>query len=142
MHRILLSLFSIVLHLPLAASAHINTEDFAPGKITLSAFPSSTICYDQSIHNIQLQKKKLLRLEKRLTKIKQRWSQSNQYSIEGFSDTTDRWFWLWTIGWGTGILITLLSGGAITSGFFGILWLVGFGFGSAALFVWLRKRFQ
>jgi hypothetical protein len=142
MHWILLSLFSIAMQLPLAASAHINTEDFSVGKTTRAAFQHNTVFANQSLRSRQHEEKRWSRLEKRLTKINDRLSHSNQQRIEGLSDTTDRWFWLWTFGWGTGLLLTLLSGGAITSGFLGIVWMIGFGFGSASLIIWLLKRFQ
>jgi hypothetical protein len=53
----------------------------------------------------------------------------------------DKWFWIWAIAWGAGILITVISGASIASGFLGIFWLSLFIIGSVALVIWLIKKF-
>jgi hypothetical protein len=88
------------------------------------------------MRSLRREERLLLRVENRLEKI----AAKPPARIRGFSDDTDKWFWLWAIGWGLGIVLLIVSGGALSSVFLSILWILGFVGGSAALIVWLIKR--
>lgn len=63
--------------------------------------------------------------------------------IGGFGDPVDRWFWFWIIGWGAGLVFSIIgtaaffSGGWILWTLSSLLWLAG----SVCLIIWLIKKF-
>ncbi|MGB3080269.1 MAG: hypothetical protein WBB31_14380 [Saprospiraceae bacterium] len=94
------------------------------------------------IKELKQNEKHLNRFEKvmqHLSKISK--SKSAKHSGGLFSDPVNRWFWLWIITWGAGILLLVVSAGALTSAAIGILWLLAFAVGSIALILWLVKKF-
>lgn len=127
---------------PAHANTRINTEDEKPGLISYSGFLSPGVYSEPSRKQLQREEKRLLRFEKRIVQYQQRMSDRQQSRIGGIGDTTDRWFWFWVIGWGAGLLLTIISGGTITTGALGIFWMLSFVFGSVSLIIWLLKRFQ
>jgi len=120
-----------------AVTAHvINTEDHAPGTVSMTDFVAPPPMTASDMRSLKREERLLLRIEKRLEKI----AAKPPARIRGLSDDTDKWFWLWAIGWGLGIVLLIVSGGALSSVFLSILWILGFVGGSAALIVWLIKR--
>jgi hypothetical protein len=83
----------------------------------------------------------LQRIESRLDRKSKVFNSGNsKRTLGGFSDPVDKWFWIWAIAWGVGILLTIVSGGTLTAAL-GIIWLLAFGLGSVALVLWLVKKF-
>jgi hypothetical protein len=121
---------------PASTARVINTEDYSPGIVRMDELVPPTPRTAAEMRSLRREERLLLRVEKRLEKI----AAKPPARIRGFSDDTDKWFWLWAIGWGLGILLLIVSGGALSSVFLSILWILGFVGGSAALIVWLIKR--
>ncbi|MFZ1679264.1 MAG: hypothetical protein WAT91_18415 [Saprospiraceae bacterium] len=100
-------------------------------------------------HSTRSEIKELKKNEKRLNRFENVLKHINKISKSGsakhsgglFSDPVNRWFWLWIITWGAGILLLVVSAGALTSAAIGILWLLAFAVGSVALILWLVKKF-
>jgi hypothetical protein len=140
----LLVIFSILLFQPLdlvrASETYINTEDHPDGAITQEQFILDQHSSRQELRNLQKEENRYQKLENKFKKIYAS-KQSRHHPINGFSDPVDKWFWIWAIGWGVGILITIISGASIASGFLGILWFSLFIIGSIALIIWLIKKF-
>ena len=71
--------------------------------------------------------------------------------LGGLSDPVDKWFWYWLMGWGAGLLLSIISVAAVTGSIYGggftIWWILGilsylaWLFGTVALIVWLIKKF-
>lgn len=145
MHRMLLVLLPaaiIALTYPAHATTCINTEDEKPGLISSFELPPPAANSKQSLKELQREEKRLLRFEKRIVQFQQRMTARQESRIGGIGDSTDRWFWFWIIGWGAGLLLTIISGGTLTTGVLGIFWMLSFAFGSVSLILWLLKRFQ
>ena len=124
------------------ASTCINTEDFKPGLLQQDELHYTARSSGQSNKQLQREENRLLRFEKRIVHMQQRIASRHQDRIEGIGDSTDRWFWFWVIGWGAGLLLTILSGGSLATGALGIFWILSFAIGSVSLIIWLLKRFQ
>ena len=142
--KLLLVILSILIFQPFhplyASEPYINTEDHPEGAVTIEEFIIDQPASHHELRNLQQEEKRFQKLENKFKKIFAA-RQSKHHSINGFSDPTDKWFWIWTIGWGAGILITIFSGASIASGFLGILWFSFFIIGSIALIIWLIKKF-
>ncbi len=140
--RILLCYILIFTPKPSFCTPASNTEDFVAGKLTMVEYVHST---PLSKHELKKQKKEerilhraeslMFRLEKVIH------AKMQKKSINGISDPVDRWFWIWGISWGAGILITLFAGGAVAATGIGIIWLLAFSVGAFALILWLIKKF-
>lgn len=120
-----------------AAAADINTEDFRPGRIQMHEAVSASQMNAPS-KRLSRQEKKVNRVEKRLQRLEK---MITKRGAPGLSDPDNRYFWYWIGGWGAGLLLTLLAGGAITSGGLAILWFTLFVGGAISLVLWLVKRF-
>ena len=138
--RTLLLLLIILPALSLKANTPcINTEDHPEGLTTMHEYILDHQTTRHEWRDLQKEEKRYQKFESRLQKLFAK--NAEQHSIGNIHDPVDKWFWVWTIGWGAGILITILSGASIASGFLGILWLSLFIIGSVALVVWLIKKF-
>ena len=129
---------------PSAVSGHdtVNTEDIHVGGISMSQWPASeTISRHEharatkSVRKQQRKEKFVARIQKA---IQAKWLKKHP---GGISDPVDKWFWIWTMSWGLGIILTIIAGGAIASAALGIVWLSSFVIGSVALILWLVKKF-
>ncbi len=133
---LILSGTTLIARQPDAPSRVINTEDYVPGTVSMDDLVPPSPRSAPDMRSLRREERLLLRVENRLEKI----AAKPPARIRGFSDDTDKWFWLWAIGWGLGIVLLIVSGGALSSVFLSILWILGFVGGSAALIVWLIKR--
>ena len=94
------------------------------------------------LKNLKENEKQLVRIEKRIGRINKIYNSGNSNRpLGGISDPVDKWFWIWVIGWGLGLVLTLIFAGAVTGAAIGIIWLLAFGVGSVALVLWLVKKF-
>jgi hypothetical protein len=130
--------------LPSSVSGHnmVNTEDLPHGRISMTAWAPCPSLAKHKQTRIHKEVRKQHREEKfiaRFQKIVQ--AKFQRKHPGGISDPIDRWFWIWTIGWGLGIIMTIIAGGAIASTALGIVWLASFVIGSVALILWLVKKF-
>jgi|WetSurMetagenome_2_1015567.scaffolds.fasta_scaffold486254_2 hypothetical protein len=139
-HVILLAILFQPLHLIKASEVFINTEDHPEGIFNRAEYVTDIPITRQEKRSLVREEKHYVQLE---TKFKKMFSskRSKYHGIGSIHDPVDKWFWIWTIGWGLGILITIISGATIASGFIGILWFSLFIIGSVALVIWLIKKF-
>lgn len=137
--RILFLLFFILPQLSKAHAACINTEDHPDGLKTMHEYIQDHQVTQPELRVLQKEEKRFQKLESRLQKLFAK--KAEHRSLGNIHDPVDKWFWIWAIGWGAGILITIISGASIASGFLGILWLSLFIIGSVALVIWLIKKF-
>jgi len=140
LHLILLCFVFLPLHWLKANNSCINTEDHPGGAINMSEYIADKPIARKELRNLKQEEKHYVQLE---TKFKKMFSsgRTKHHGAGIFSDPVDKWFWIWVLGWGTGILITIISGASIASGFIGILWFSLFIIGSIALIIWLIKKF-
>lgn len=136
---LLVLLFQPVLSLK-ANDVYINTEDHPAGAVTIDEYIADQPITRKEFRILQQEEKRYVQFE---TKFKKLYSsnRSKHHGIDNIHDPVDKWFWIWAIGWGVGILITVISGASIASGFIGILWFSFFIIGSVALVIWLIKKF-
>ena len=126
----------------LVASPIINTEDHPMGQVDMCELIPDHKFMRSEVKERKVNEQRLSRFENLLEKITKRSNagKSNR-ALGGLSDPVDKWFWIWIIAWGAGIVITVASGGALTGAAIGIIWLAAFGLGSVALVLWLVKKF-
>ena len=135
-------LFLVILLHVLALKANvpcINTEDHPESLTTMHEYILDHQVTQHELRALRKEEKRYQKFESRLQKLFAK--NADHHSIGSIHDPVDKWFWVWAIGWGAGILITILSGASIASGFLGILWLSLFIIGSVALVIWLIKKF-
>jgi len=123
-----------------ATDSFINTEDHPDGVCTMSAYIADRPVTTKELRKLRQEEKHYVQLESKLKKLYNS-SSSRHHGINNIHDPVDKWFWIWVIGWGLGILITIISGATIASGFLGILWFSFFIIGSIAMIIWLIKKF-
>jgi hypothetical protein len=141
MIRVFLLLLFFHVLLPLQAhTSIINTEDHPEGIVSMSDYIADQPASHLELRNLKREENRYTQFEKKFNKLYQR-QKSGHHSISNIHDPVDKWFWVWVLGWGAGILITIISGASIASGFLGILWLSLFMIGSIALVIWLIKKF-
>lgn len=105
--------------------------------------PSAQMSSGQKSHISKRDQKDLLRAERRIERLhKYKASKRGQKLLGGINDPVDKWFWFWIIGWGTGLLLSILTGGALAGGGIGIIWFSLFVLGSISLIIWLLKKFR
>jgi hypothetical protein len=126
----------------LFASTVINTEDHPSGLNEMSEMVPDHRLSQKEIKDLKGYEQRLQRIENRLGRFnKVLASGKSKSSIGSISDPVDKWFWIWVISWGVGILLTVLFGGALAGVAIGIIWFLAFGLGSVALVLWLVKKF-
>ena len=119
-----------------------NTEDFVTGKLTMVEYANTTPLSKQEIKKQKKEERLLHRTESMMLRFEKAiHAKMQKKSINGINDPVDRWFWIWGISWGAGILITLFAGGAVAATGIGILWLLAFSVGAVSLILWLIKKF-
>ncbi len=142
-NRIFLLFLFIAFYYLAQSKCLINTEDFSTGVVSIAQWPSASPVSKEEIKNAKREEKIILRTEKFQTKLEKVFkSKKVMRSIGNISDPVDRWLWIWAISWGVGMLMTLIAGGAIAATAIGIIWLVAFSVGAAALIIWLIKKFR
>jgi len=123
-----------------ANTACINTEDHPDGIVSMADYVADQPVSHHQLRILKKEEKQYTSFERKFSKLYSRHA-SRHHGISNIHDPVDKWFWIWAIGWGAGILITVISGASIASGFLGILWLSLFIIGSVALVIWLIKKF-
>jgi hypothetical protein len=137
-------LFIVLVVLPLhwlkASDTYINTEDHPGGTVTTQEYIMDKPISRTALRNLQKEERRYVKLEARFKKMYSS-HHAKHHGLGSVSDPVDKWFWIWVFGWGLGILITIISGASIASGFLGILWFSFFIIGSVALIIWMIKKF-
>lgn len=123
-----------------ANTVYVNTEDHPGGIVSMDDYIADLPVSREKLRDLKKEEKQYTTFERKINKLYHS-SHSNRHSINNIHDPVDKWFWVWAIGWGAGILITIISGASIASGFLGILWFSLFIVGSIALVIWLIKKF-
>lgn len=144
----LLFLISLTLLLPSMSMAapSINTEDNPAGIVMMDDMVADKALSAQELKTLKKEEKQLERSERRIARVEKFMnSKMGQKLLGGLDDPVDKFFWFWIIGWGIGIVLSILAAATITGGGFGILWLVAYLAylaGSVSLIVWLVKKFS
>jgi len=132
----------IILCTPLPSAAAINTEDSRMGIVTMHKWASESRTAKAAERAREKDIKVQLRKEKQITRLDHLIQlKLSHKSISNIHDSTDKWFWIWTISWGLGILLTIFSGAAIAATALGLVWFFSFAIGATALVMWLVKKF-
>jgi len=142
--RSILSIFGCLGFLQsfLLASPIVNTEDHPGALIEMAELLPDRHFSRDEFRELRANEQLLQRIENRLDrKTKAFSSKHSKRTLGGFSDPVDKWFWIWAIAWGLGILLTIVTGGSLTGVALGLIWLFAFGLGSVALVLWLVKKF-
>ena len=128
------------------ASPVVNTEDNVEGLVTMDEMVSDKVLTAQEIKVLKKEEKQQVRMERRMARVEKfMQSKMGQRLLGGLDDPVDKFFWYWIIGWGAGIVLSVLAAATITGGGFGVLWLLAYLAwlaGSVALIVWLVKKFS
>jgi hypothetical protein len=134
--------FLLFFHSFLTALPVINTEDHPAGLVSMSEMIPDHVTTTAEIKDLKINEQKQVRLESRMTRMSKRMSSGrSKHTLGGISDPVDKWFWIWAISWGVGILLTILFAGSLAGAAIGLIWLLAFGVGSVALVLWLVKKF-
>lgn len=146
--KLLHFLISVSILLPAMAFAApiVNTEDQPAGIVTMDEMVADKVMTAEELKVLQKEEKKQLRMERRMERLEKFMnSKLGQKLLGGLDDPVDKFFWYWIIGWGVGILLSIIAAATLTGGGFGILWLLAYLAylaGSVALIVWLVKKFS
>jgi hypothetical protein len=128
------------------ASPVVNTEDNVEGLVTMDEMVADKVLTAQEIKVLKKEEKQQVRMERRMARVEKfMQSKMGQRLLGGLDDPVDKFFWFWIIGWGAGILLTVLAAATITGGGFGVLWLLAYLAwlaGSVSLIIWLVKKFS
>lgn len=123
-----------------------NTEDHVAGIVTMNEMIPDKAPTAQELKILRKEEKKMARMERRMERLEKFMnSKLGQKLLGGLSDPVDKWFWFWIIGWGAGIVLSILAAATVTGGGFGALWLLAslaWLAGSIALIVWLVQKFS
>lgn len=63
-------------------------------------------------------------------------------------DPVNKWMWFWILGWGAGLVLSIIAAATISTGSigsFGLIWglaTLAYLFGTISLIVWLVKKFS
>lgn len=129
-----------------AASPVLNTEDNVAGIVTMNEMIPDKAPSAQELKVLRKEEKKMVRMERRMQRVEKFMnSKLGQKLLGGLNDPVDKWFWFWIIGWGAGIVLSILAAATVTGGGFGALWLLAslaWLAGSIALIVWLVQKFS
>src|SRR5688572_18358736 len=107
----LLFLFALSLMMPgMSSASSINTEDNPAGLITMDEMIADKVLTAEEIKVLQKEEKKQVRMERRVARVEKfmnsKWGQK---LLGGLDDPVDKWFWFWIIGWGAGIVLTVIA---------------------------------
>lgn len=144
----LLLLFAVAMMMPCLSTGSpvINTEDNAEGLISMNEMVADKVLTAQELKVLKKEEKKLVRMERRMERVEKfMQSKLGQKLLGGLDDPVDKFFWFWIIGWGAGIILTVIAAAALTTGTFGVLWLLAYLAwlaGSISLIIWLVKKFS
>ncbi len=133
-----LTLFIIPIISP--ASTPVNTEDLVDGVIYMTDLVPGKKLTKKEIRCLQNEEKALVRFERRIDKIQKVLNSQPVRNSGIFGDPVGKWFWIWLISWGLGILLFVISNGSIGV-FLAVIMLLAFVVGSISLVVWLKKQF-
>jgi hypothetical protein len=150
---LLLSACMTILAVAGYAGNPVNSEDNPAGIVLIEdlAADKAAIKADKQLLKAEKQQ---YRAEKRLswfaTTINKKMSKSKNKALGGLDDPVDKFFWYWLIGWGAGLLLTIIAsaiavGGAFSGGFgvawvlFLLGWLAWIG-GTVMGIIWLVKK--
>ena len=133
-------------HVTYATTPVANTEDHVAGIVTMNEMIPDKAPTAQELKILRKEEKKMARMERRMERLEKFMnSKLGQKLLGGLSDPVDKWFWFWIIGWGAGIVLSILAAATVTGGGFGALWLLAslaWLAGSIALIVWLVQKFS
>jgi len=133
----------VMLCTPTICTCANNTEDFQRGSITMHTYASGSRTAKNFHQQHKKEIKKQLRSERLIIRLEHILQDKLKHkSIANIHDSTDRWFWVWTISWGLGTLLTIFSGAAIAGAALGLIWFFSFALGATALVIWLVKKFS
>ena len=127
-------------------SPAINTEDNVAGLVSMDEMVADKTYTAEELKILQKEEKQQVRMERRMARVEKFMnSKLGQKLLGGLDDPVDKWFWFWVIGWGAGIILTVIAGATLTAGSFGVLWALaylGWLAGSVSLIIWLVKKFS
>ena len=136
-------LFSSLFFFPVKSNAitPANNDDHTGPMLYLSHPSQDKNLTTKKIKSFNKEERTRERTERRIEKIKKLLnSQSGQKDSGIFNDSVGKWFWIWLISWGLGILLFVISNGSIGV-FLAVIMLLAFVVGSISLVVWLKKQF-
>jgi hypothetical protein len=120
----------------------VNTEDFQAGKISMHEISVSGIPEKVAEKKSAKEERARLRSERLMSRLEKFLGYANQKkSLTDNSDPAGKWFWIWAVSWGLGILLTIVTGATITGTALGLIWFLSFAIGASALVIWLIKKF-
>lgn len=93
---------------------------------------------------IQKIEKKEARNQKRLGMLQKMMVKKMHKKAVDFKDPVNKWLWFGILGWGAGLLLSIISWSVVTAGGFGVLWLLAslaYLFGTVSFVIWLVKKF-
>jgi hypothetical protein len=140
------------------AGNSVNTEDNPGGGVLMEDLMAdkATLKAEKQLDRQLLKaEKQEYRAEKRMAwfskVINKKMAKSKNKALGGLDDPVDKYFWYWLIGWGAGLLLTIIAsaiavGGAFSGGFgvawvlFLVGWLCWIG-GTVMGIIWLVKKF-
>ena len=127
-------------------SPAINTEDNVAGLVSMDEMVADKTYTAEELKILQKEEKQQVRMERRMARVEKFMnSKLGQKLLGGLDDPVDKWFWFWVIGWGAGIILTVIAGATLTAGSFGVLWALAYLAwlaGSVSLIIWLVKKFS
>lgn len=135
------------------AGNSVNTEDNRVGVVQVEDLVADKALVKADKQLLKAEKQQY-RAEKRMAwfskVINKKMAKSQKKALGGLDDPVDKYFWYWLIGWGLGLLLTILAsaiavGGAFSGGFgvawvlFLLGWLAWIG-GTIMGIIWLVKK--
>lgn len=148
-YLLLLLCFGLMTQTAWASGPSVNTEDNAEGLVSIQDLAADKASDTKTLSKKELRKqkrelRKQKRMEKRFTKFQERLEKRMEKKDFDFSDPVDKWMWFWILGWGAGLLLSILAAATLFGGGFAILWLLAtlaWLFGTVSLVIWLVKKF-
>jgi len=109
----------------------VNTEDNPAGIVQVKDLMADKAMAKTDKQLLKTEKQQY-RAEKRMAwfskVINKKMAKTKHKSLGGLNDPVDKWFWYWIIGWGAGILLSIIAAAAFTggafSGGFGAAWVL------------------
>lgn len=150
---LLLTLGIVVAAATAYAGKTVNTEDFPTGTVLMEDMMADKAMVKADKQMLKAEKK-MYKAEKRLAwfanAVNKKMAKSQNKALGGLDDPVDKFFWYWLIGWGAGLILTIIAsaiavGGAFSGGFgvawvlFLLGWLAWIG-GTVCGIIWLVKK--